>query len=560
MGGLLWGCATTTTQPPEIINRGSSQLGSAVDSKRSATASATIQDLLAKARINALRHPDFQKYRDLLRSAYETRSFQPRWIESGNLNAQGTQLLQVLAQSYAEGLEPHDYDTKWLQQQTSTLNSHDSAAIGTTDLAMSVALARLIHDVNVGRIPPREAGIKIDTRAREAEAMSLVKQAFNGISPDQAFRNARPKFVLYDHLKNALAHYRELAAHRKGISLPSLPKSLKPGDTWSGIPALADGLRYLGDFTGAPPKNNRYTHDLVAGVKHFQGGHGLGVDGIIGQSTWSALSVPFSVRVRQIELSMERMRWLSEQMADERAIVVNIPQFQLWAFPGKTQASSLSMNVVVGKSVGNSTPILLNDVKSVVFNPYWNVPSSITRKEMLPKLRENPEYLVSQNLEMVGNGEVIATAPTPEQIEAISKGIYRLRQRPGPGNALGRVKFEFPNSDAIYMHDTPNRGAFSRSRRDFSHGCIRLSDPEKMADFLLTGQPGWDKKRVSEAMKSDERRTVTLRNPVPVLIFYTTAMVDSTGRTVLLEDIYGYDSQLERALIASDERKQKQKN
>lgn len=553
----LWGCATQSTQHPMVVDRRPATASQSVTlpiGSTGAPSDQAIRSLIDAGRLTGLRHPDFSRFRELIRTGYNGSGYQPLWLNGNHLNEQGEAAMEVISQAGSEGLDVRHYDQETLQHQLDKLDARNGSAIAAVDVGISVAVARVIHDVHAGRIPPKEAGINIDTSMREAEASALVKRIFNKEAPDKVLANARPHFVLYEKLKTALAEYRELAAHRTGVKLPGIDKSIKPGETWRGVPALADWLSYLGDYAGTEPRNNAYSGNLVTAMKHFQLRHGLGDDGVIGQSTYSALTTPLNIRVRQLELSMERMRWLSERMADERAIVVNIPQFELWGFPGHTQASSLSMDVVVGKSVDNNTPVLLDEVERIVFNPYWNVPSTIAKKELLPKLRQDPNYLVSQNMEMVGGSEVISVAPTPEQLDALSRGAYRLRQRPGPGNALGRVKFEFPNNDAIYMHDTPNRGGFYRSRRDFSHGCIRLSDPEKMANFLLAGQAGWDAKKISEAMKSDEKKTVELRNPVPVLIFYTTAIVDGSGLTVFLDDIYGYDSKLDQSLYAADQR------
>lgn len=520
------------------------------------SAEQALADLLTKGRHPSLRHPDFTRVREPLRAAYALNNYAPRWLHDGQLNAEGKDVLDIIAASSSEGLDPRDYDLDWLNQQAESLQSQDTG--GQTqarfELGLSIAFARFLHDLHAGRVAPRESGVKLDVSLREAEASHLIKRAFGDEAADRVYTAARPRFALYDRLKASLAHYRELAAKGNRSELPALEKSLKPGESWRGVPALARWLAFLGDYQGTRISSNTYSPALVSAVKQFQLRHGLADDGVIGRGTYTALTTPISQRVRQIELSMERMRWLSENLAGQRAIVVNIPQFLLWGFPGKTEASSLSMDVVVGQSVDHNTPVLLDEVETIIFNPYWNVPSSIAKKELLPKLRKDPTYLISQNMELVGGGQVLADVPTPELLDALARGEYRIRQRPGPGNALGRVKFEFPNNDAIYMHDTPSRGGFYQSRRDFSHGCIRLSHPERMANFLLSEEPRWDAKRISEAMSSPEQVTVHLREPVSVLLFYTTSIVDTDGKAVFLEDIYGQDSKLDQALFSADQR------
>jgi len=291
-------------------------------------------------------------------------------------------------------------------------------------------------------------------------------------------------------------------------------------------------------------------------VKKFQLRHGLGADGVIGKTTVAALNVPLSQRVTQIELAMERLRWLPEFNAG-KSIIVNIPSFQLWAFDetGQLDPTVTNMRVVVGRALENQTPVLMAEMRFIDFMPYWNVPYSIAKQEIIPKLLQNPNYLAQENMELVpvfGN-EVQGAGYTGGEIEQIKQGSLRIRQRPGGKNALGRVKFIFPNKDDVYLHDTPANALFSKSRRDFSHGCVRVEKPQLLAEFALKNQEGWDKELIKQALETPKTRRVLLKQPIPVLFFYTTTFFDQYDNLKFYSDIYGHDNVLLEALTKPED-------
>jgi murein L,D-transpeptidase YcbB/YkuD len=291
---------------------------------------------------------------------------------------------------------------------------------------------------------------------------------------------------------------------------------------------------------------------LSAALTRFQDRHGLSADGALGGATLAALTTPMAVRVRQIELTLERWRWLPAFGAPP--IIVNIPEFRLFAFNTTADrvASILQMPVIVGQAyVAKRTPVFVGDLKYVVFRPYWDVPRSITVREMLPAIRARADYLDHNHLQIVAGAgdDAKVVEATPEALAALAAGRLRLRQEPGDDNALGLVKFLFPNSHNVYMHSTPAHQLFLASRRAFSHGCIRVSDPVALATYVLRNAPGeWDSQRIEDAMHAPKPTRVELRDPIPVMILYGTAMATEAGPVQFFEDIYGHDRKLESLL------------
>jgi murein L,D-transpeptidase YcbB/YkuD len=310
-------------------------------------------------------------------------------------------------------------------------------------------------------------------------------------------------------------------------------------------------LRLFGDLPAnatMPEGDTVYQGALVDAVKSFQLRHGITADGRIGAQTLAQMNVPLGRRVQQIQLTLERWRWLP--MAYEQSpIVVNIPEFRLRAYDDQRKIA-LAMNVVVGKAYNHSTPVFTNKMQYLVFRPYWNVPSSIARSELLPAVQRDSNYLAKKGFEVVdarqnvvGSGTV-----TPEIIQQLRAGKLFIRQKPGPTNSLGLIKFIFPNDYSVYMHDTPATEFFSRSRRDFSHGCVRLEKPADLAALVLRGTPGWTMERIRAAMNGDKTQQVNLAKPIPVLILYGTVIVNEDGIVHFYDDIYGHDAALEKAL------------
>ncbi|MFN3875999.1 MAG: murein L,D-transpeptidase, partial [Flavobacteriales bacterium] len=344
-----------------------------------------------------------------------------------------------------------------------------------------------------------------------------------------------PLHPQYALLKRELKRYRDLEAGPwPRLSLGDR-KKLEPGDKADWVPALRERLMLLGDHPlidgdSAARASIVYDSTLVAAVKRFQERHGLHPDGVIGKGAIKQLNVPPAERVRTLLVNMERLRWVPEQNAPD-LLLVNIPEFRLHVYEDDTLA--WSMTVVVG-AVATRTVIFSDTLSAIVFSPAWTPPASIVRGEILPKLAKDPDYLRKQHMEIVGGTEANPV----------------IRQKPGAGNALGRVKFLFPNSYSIYFHDTPSKGFFQRESRAFSHGCIRLSEPQRLAEYLLRNDSAWTPERIRQAMHSGREQLVRLKERRPVSIGYFTAWVDRQGRLNFRDDVYSHDARLAAELFA----------
>jgi murein L,D-transpeptidase YcbB/YkuD len=362
-----------------------------------------------------------------------------------------------------------------------------------------------------------------------------------------------PPYPGYQRTIQALHVYLEFAKEKEydGNQLPAMQKTIAPGEFYQGVPELTRLLRLVGDLpadASVLSDQTVYKGPLVDAVKSFQRRHGRVSDGRITTQTLADLNVPLARRVRQMQLTLERWRWLSVGRHGS-LIVANIPEFRLRAYDQDYKVA-LSMNVVVGKAYNHNTPVFSDNMKYAVFRPYWSVPYSIAKAEFLPRIASDPEYLAKKGFEVVNSRQEVVTSGTvsSEILTQLGAGNLFIRQLPGPKNSLGLVKFIFPNSYSVYMHDTPAQESFAKSRRDFSHGCIRLEEPADLAVWVLRDNPGWDMARVRSAMNGSPNQQVNLAHPIPVLIVYGTVIVNEDGLVHFYDDIYGHDAALEKVL------------
>jgi len=358
----------------------------------------------------------------------------------------------------------------------------------------------------------------------------------------------------YERTLRALEKYRTLAAAEDDERLPSTPDHIMPGESYEGLPHLIRLLTQLGDLPEGTVsgESDVYQGGLVTAVKKFQSRHGLEPDGVIGPQTLEQLNTPLSVRVRQLELSLERWRRRPYD-PDRPAIVLNLPEFRLRAFAGKSAGGSdpeLEMKIIIGRAPDRRTPNLHSRLDAVIFCPYWNVPTSIQQNELLPEIARDRSWVSANNFEMVnGQGEVVGEKMVSDSVlSELGSGGLQLRQKAGPKNTLGLVKFEFPNAYGVYMHDTSARSLFSRPRRDLSHGCIRVEKPEELAEWVLSKQSGWSHDRIVAAMHGTKPVTVKVEHPIQVVTTYFTAVVLENGEVHFYEDLYGEDAILEQEL------------
>jgi murein L,D-transpeptidase YcbB/YkuD len=469
--------------------------------------------------------------------------------------------IEALARADERGLVPDDYDAKRLVADWNRLSAPpgiDPSERALFDLAVTVGVLREIQAVHSGRVDPVTLDWGFDVRPKKLDRVPILREARDGDGVGALLDRLEPSYPHYVRNRRELAHYRRLAQEGEPAPVPALPKGRKkiePGDAWGGVAQLRARLELMGDLPkdapAAAPSDGapRYEAPLVDAVKRFQARHILGADGIVGAATIDAINVPLARRVRQLELAMERGRWLP-RLNDRPTVFVNVPVFRLWASDPVRGEEPLRMNVVVGKSMSSHTPIFVQFMEYVVFRPYWNPPYSITTREILPAVRRDTSYLERENMEIVASGadDAPALPATPENLDAVAAGRLFVRQKPGPKNSLGLAKFIFPNVENVYMHGTPAQHLFSRTRRDFSHGCIRLENPVGLAEWVLRDVPGWTRERIEAAMQGERPTRVNLKEPLMVVIFYDTVHVNSEGVVHFVGDIYGHDEALDQAL------------
>jgi len=511
-----------------------------------------------------LRWPEFAAYQNLARKFYDAGGYAPVWTSGGQPTTQASALIAQFKQAAAKGLVPQDYDvSNWDGRLQKLGASAAPADIASFDVVLTFCALRFISDLHIGRVNPQNLDFGLDVGPHSYDLPAVLRsQVIGAADLNAVIQSFEPPYAGYQRTETALADYEKLAAQGDGTPLPIPAKSVRPGNQYAGMPQLIWRLRELGDLppapdaaggsTASPAAPQLYDAAAVAGVEHFQSRHGLEPDGVLGKGTIGELNQPLSRRVEQLELGLERYRWIPPQFP-QPPIVVNIPEFQLRTLR-RQPASFLTMRVVVGKAYHHKTPVFAQNMRYVIFRPYWEVPPSIQQAELVPKIRHDPGYLAENNYEVVDNGGGVVTdgEVSSDVIQGLRLGAYRIRQKPGPKNALGLIKFIFPNSYNVYLHSTPSPQLFAKARRDFSHGCIRVEDPVGLAVWVLRDIPGWTRDKVVATMNDPGKDNfqVILPKPIPVLILYSTGVVEPDNEVHFFDDIYGYDAELEDALAA----------
>ena len=465
-----------------------------------------------------------------LRDFYRERKWTLVWSGSGE--ATGDRLIMDLqAIALAEGLSPEAYAV------------HATGSDVERDILVSDALARFGRDLATGRVAPTRlvGGMGPETRPAFDTAMFLRNLAAGKEMP-QIAEALPPAYAGYHRLKAAMEKYRALVRAGGWTTIPDGP-SIKPDMEDDRLPALRRRLIASGELDSKHDRGKTLDHNVAAALKRFQLKHGIEADGAVGKSTLAALNVSAEERLRQIQANMERWRWMPRQL-DSTHIAVNLPAAHLELV--RNGEIQMAMRVVVG-DVKHQTPSMATTMSSVVLNPTWTVPPSIATKEILPKLRKDPNYLVSNNmqiLEAFPEGSPQAQGVGMEW-NKYSKFPWRIRQAPGPDNALGQVKFNLANGDDIYLHDTPKRQYFGRIFRALSHGCVRVERPVQLAQALVS--PEWAS-RVDDLIAEANTKTLKLEKPLTVYLMYMTAWADEDGTINFRDDLYGHDGRLKAQL------------
>lgn len=481
---------------------------------------------------------------------YEVRGYQPAWPLGNRPRAAAQQLVTAIEASAADGFRPADYH---LEQMKALLSRHGTAGLSAAeqarfDVLLSDAYLLLAAHNLAGRLNPESIHAEWFANRRSMDLAAYLGRALDEKSVAKSLQALLPPQKGYWKLRETLAAYRKIDAKGGWTTVP-VGAALKPGNDNPRIAALR---RRLAEWRGLFEQNDggrRFDESLTEEVKAFQRQHGLEADGVVGKETLAALNVTTKERIEQLIVNLERWRWLPQELG-KRYVLVNIAGFYLEAVEdGETRQQH---QVIVGRGY-RQTPVFSDTISYLVFNPSWSVPRSLAVQDKLPVIRENPDYLRQQNFAIYqGGADGPPVDPTTIDWSRLSNNYfpYRLVQAAGPNNALGQVKFMFPNKFNVYLHDTPTRDLFAKAKRSFSSGCIRVEDPMRLAEFILGTDTGWSRPRIDETVAARVEKTVSLPTKIPVHLLYWTVWVDQNGAVQFRDDIYGRDGQVMAALAA----------
>ncbi|HET9220716.1 MAG TPA: L,D-transpeptidase family protein [Terriglobia bacterium] len=468
---------------------------------------------------------------DSTKQVYALRQFQP-------VAPSADAALQTLENAASEGLHPEDFGVTELRMKRDALQaSADSEQRNDFDRRLTYALVRYVSQLCFGRVNPRDVNTEWPAGEKQCDVSRIVHDALQMNTVENLSDQLSPKIPEYSGLKAQLKRYRDIV---DGGVWQSLEPGAVKAATADARSVLAANLVATGDLQQPNTGESPSAKAVIEALRSFQERHGIEPDGRLGKQTIAAMNVPVPQRIEQIEINMDRMRWIGDSL-EPRHLRVNIPGFQLSVHDAGRVP--LQMRAIVG-SKEDPTPVLKSAIAYLVFSPYWNIPLSIATEELLPKIRKNPQYLRRENIEVVrGSGEK-AQVIDPGKIDwekSSDNPDYYLRQKPGAKNALGLVKFIFPNPYNVYLHDTPSDNLFGRLTRTLSHGCVRVEKPADLAAYLLQDQPEWTPERIEEAMHAEKETKVSLKTQLPVHLLYWTAWTDAEGHIHFRDDVYGYD-------------------
>ena len=519
-----------------------------------AHANTEFHDVASSVMMNSLKT---QPKNSFLRKLYTQLLFVPIWVKEESLSPLSGELLVLIqndktllksSKIYKDALQL-DQKAKELYSNNGTLYQKVDLEFKLSQLYKGYADYTLYGSINWGAFQDRLHNIKAEniiagwvTHKPEMSPLSLVEKAVFGEHLETLFAQAEPKEYRYKALQDALIEYQELK-NKGGWGYVPLKGILRVGKSDENIPALRERLRVTGEYRSCyAEETTLYDECLKEAVMRFQARHGLVAKGTIGPNTMGAINVPVEKRIEMIRLNLDRIKWLNERHSD-RHIMINIPAFTLFFI--EDNALRQQMKVITGTKK-NPTPIFSNTVKIIVLNPHWNIPKSIIQNEMIPELLKNPNAMQKQGIEIRNGWSKDAKIVNPDSVDwtqyRYSKSMpFRFAQVPGYKNALGKVKFLFPNKFSVYMHDTPGKHLFDKNVRAFSHGCIRLSQPRELLRTFSTFNENVDFEKSQERLKGKKKSYLKLENQVPVDVIYLTSYVDHEGILQFRNDIYGYD-------------------
>ena len=524
-----------------------------------------LKPIVASKEIKVMKWPNYSDYAPLVQTFYDDRNYEVAWVDDGKPSKQATAFIQQFQDAAKKGLNPEDFDASLWSGRVAKLSGGNDDDIALFDASMTVSVMRYISDLRIGRVNPTHFNFDINTQDKKYDLPEFVSD--NAVDADDVatlVKSVEPDNEQYRKTEDALVKYLDLAKQQAAnpglqVQLPTVTKPVAVGGSYEALAPLADRLALEGDYAGNPTSHASaqpaaqpvFAQDLSDGVKHYEERHGFTEDGKLTPQVIASLNIPMSVRVQQLDDSLERWRWLPNEYVNS-PLMVNLPEFVLRGYQGDGAGHSLdfTMKVVDGKALGeHDTPVFTREMKYLIFRPYWTVPMSIVKKELAGHIAKSGiGYLASKNFETVDSkGEVV-----PAEAAAVLRGGQMVREKPGPKNSLGLVKFMFPNEYDIYLHSTPQPELFSRTRRDFSHGCVRVQHPDELAVWVLkrsnTGGD-WDLPKVQDAMNGDQdNHQINLKQSLPIVIFYLTAYPEENGEVHFFDDIYGYDKELETVL------------
>ena len=522
----------------------------------STSAVSGLRGIVDSGRNADLRWPDFTPYKAEVAKLYEANGYSLLWVQNGRVRPQGLAVIALLQNAGAKGLDPEDYDgSRWQGRLLKLGQKPSEQDLVAFDTALTVSAMRYIRSIHCGRVNPKEFKFELDMAGEQLPLAEFVHaQVLNASDPAAEIQKLEPPFMGYRKLLELLPVYEGYAKQADEPKLPTVTKTVRPGQPYAGVVSLGRFLQTIGDIPSGvqlDPNATIYDGVLVAGVKHYQDRHGETPTGYLDPRTVNELNTPPWVRIRQIKLTLERWRWIPHSFA-QPPVVVNLPEYRVRAM-NLDGSVAFYKNVIIGKAYGHKSPVFQKDIQYVVFRPYWEVTPSIQRNEIVPHILKDANYIARNNFEVVTpKGEVVTdNQVSPEVLEGIKSLHLMVRQKPGDTNSLGLVKIIFPNPENVYLHGTDAPGLFSQDIRDFSHGCIRVQNPEDLVAWVLRNNPGWDLERVKATMNGDKNNLqVNLATRIPVLIVYGTATVNEENQIRFFDDIYGYDAELDKALAA----------